>query len=224
MNVMILANSYKWYLSFCVWLISLGIISSRDPSILLHIVEFLPILRLNNMVLEKILESPLDCKEIQPVHPEGNQSRMFTGRTDVEAEAPIFWPPDVKSWLIGKDSDSGKDWGQEEKGTTEDEMVGWHHWLNGHGFGWWIGRPGMLWFMGLQRVGHDWVTELNWTEYSIMYTSFFSIHSSIDGHLVCFYSIAIMNRAAMNLDVLIILWDPDFSSLGYIPRSDIAGS
>ena len=84
------------------------------------------------VVLEKTLESLLDCKEIQPlVNPKGNQSWIFTGRTDVEAETPILWPPDAKSWLIGKDPDAGKDWGQEEKGTTEDEIVGWHHWLNG---------------------------------------------------------------------------------------------
>ena len=89
-----------------------------------------------SVVLEKTLESPLDCKEIQPVHPKGDESLVFIGRTDVEAETPILWPPDVKSWIIGKDPDAGKDWGQEEKGTTEDEMVGWHHQLNGHGFGW----------------------------------------------------------------------------------------
>ena len=88
------------------------------------------------VVLEKTLESPLDCKEIQPVHSEGNQSWVFIGRTDVEAEIPILWPPGVKSWLIWKDSDAGRDWGQEEKGTTQDEMVGWHHWLNGYEFGW----------------------------------------------------------------------------------------
>ena len=87
------------------------------------------------VVLEKILESPLDCKEIQLVHPKGDQSWVFIGRTDVEAETPILWPPDAESWLIWKDPDAGKDWGQEEKGTTEDEMVGWHHWLNGHEFG-----------------------------------------------------------------------------------------
>ena len=92
-------------------------------------------LMLLNCDLEKTLESPLDCKEIQPVHPKGNQSWMFIGETDVEAETPIFWPPDSKSWLIWKDPDAGKDWGQEEKGTTEDEMVGWCHWLNGHEFG-----------------------------------------------------------------------------------------
>ena len=87
------------------------------------------------VVLEKTLESPLDCKEIQPVHSKGNKSWIFIGRTDVEAETPILWPPDVKSWLIWKDPDAGKDWRQEEKGTTEDEMVGWHHRFNGHEFG-----------------------------------------------------------------------------------------
>ena len=84
------------------------------------------------VVLAKTLESPLDCKEIKPVHPKGNQPWIFTGRTDAEAKAPIPWPPDVKRWLIGKDPDAGKDWRREEKGTTEDEMVGWHHQHNGH--------------------------------------------------------------------------------------------
>ena len=91
------------------------------------------------VVLEKTLESPLDCKEIQPVHPKGNQSWMFIGRTDVEAEIPILWPPDVKNWLIWKDPDAGKDWRREEKGTIEDDMVGWHHQLNGHEFEWTLG-------------------------------------------------------------------------------------
>ena len=86
------------------------------------------------VVLDKTLESPLDCREIKPVHPKGNQSCIFLGRTNAEAETPILWPPDVKNWLIGKDPDTGKDWRQEEKGTREDEMVGWHHWLNGHEF------------------------------------------------------------------------------------------
>ena len=86
------------------------------------------------MVLEKTLESPLDRKEIQPVDPKGNQSWIFIGKTDAEAEAPILWPPDVKSQLIGKDPDTGKDWVQEEKWATEDEMVGWHHQLDGHEF------------------------------------------------------------------------------------------
>ena len=88
------------------------------------------------VVLEKTLESPLDCKEIQPVHPKGNQSWIFIGRTDAEAETPILWPSDVKNSLIWKDPDAGKDWGQEEKGTTKDEMAGCHHRLDGHGFGW----------------------------------------------------------------------------------------
>ena len=87
-------------------------------------------------VLEKTLESPLDCKEIQPVHPKGDQSWVFIGRTDVEAETPILWPLHAKSWLIGKDADAGRGWGLEEKGTTEDEMAGWHHWLYRYGFGW----------------------------------------------------------------------------------------
>ena len=86
------------------------------------------------MVLEKTLESPLDCKDIQPVHPKGDQSWVFIGRTDAEAETLTLWPPHAKSWLIGKDPDAGMDWGQEEKGTTEDEMVGWHYQLDGHGF------------------------------------------------------------------------------------------
>ena len=119
------------------------------------------------VVLEKTLESPLDCKEIQPVHPK-DQSWVFIRRTDVEAETPILWPPDAKSWLIWKDPDAGKDWGREEKGTTEDEMVGWHHQLNGHGFEWTLGvgdGQGGLVCCGLQ--GHkesDMTERLNWTE------------------------------------------------------------
>ena len=86
-------------------------------------------------MLEKTLESPVDSKEIQPVHPKGNQSWIFIGKTDAEAEAPKFWPPDVKNWLIGKDPDAGRDCGQKEKGMTEDEMAGWPHGLDGHEFG-----------------------------------------------------------------------------------------
>ena len=89
----------------------------------------------STVVLEKTLESLLDCKGIQPVHPKGDQSWIFIGRTEVEAETPILWSPDAKNWLIGKDPDIGKDWGQEKKGTTEDETVGWHHRLNRHEFG-----------------------------------------------------------------------------------------
>ena len=131
------------------------------------------------VVLEKILESPLDCKEILPVHPKGNQSWIFIERTNAEAEAPILWSTDGKSWLIGKDSDARRDWRQEEKGMTEDEMAGWHHWLNGRESEW-TPRPGVLQFMGSQRVGHDCATELNWTEYSIVYIYHnFFIHSSL---------------------------------------------
>ena len=90
------------------------------------------------VVLEKTLESPLDCKEIQPVHPKGDRSWVFIGRTDVEAETPILWLPDVKSWLTWKDPDAGRNWRQ-NKGMTEDEMAGWHHRLDGHGFGWTLG-------------------------------------------------------------------------------------
>ena len=119
------------------------------------------------VVLEKTLESPLDCKEIQPVHSKGDQSWVFIGRTDAEAETPILWPPHAKSWLTGKDSDTGRDWEQEEKGTT-----GWDGWMTSLTWGtwvwvnsgswWWTGRPCVLQFLGFQRVRHDWVTELNW--------------------------------------------------------------
>ena len=118
----------------------------------------------STVVLEKTLESPLDWKETQPVHPKGNQSWVFIGGTDVEAEAPILWPPDAKSWLILEDPDAGKDGGQEEKGMTEDEMVGWYHRLNGHGFGWTPGVGDGQGGLGLQRVRHNRMTELNWTE------------------------------------------------------------
>ena len=120
------------------------------------------------VVFTKTLESPLDCKEIQPVHPKGDQSWVFIGRTDIEAETPILWPPDVKSWLIWKDPDAGKDWGQEEKGTTEDEMVGWHHRLDGHGFGWTLGagdgQGGLAWCDSWGRKESDMTERRNWTE------------------------------------------------------------
>ena len=118
------------------------------------------------MVLEKTLESPLDCKEIHPVNPTGNQSWTFIGRTDDEAETAIRWPPHVKSWLIGKDSDSGKDCRQEEKGTTEDEMVGWCHWLNGPD----LGKLRELvtdreaWHAAVYGVTKSWTWLRDWTE------------------------------------------------------------
>ena len=116
--------------------------------------------------LEKTLESPLDCKEIQPVHPKEKQSWIFIGRTVAEAETPIFWLPDVKNWLTGKNSDAGKDWRWEKKGMTENEMVGWHHrqrwtwvWVGSRSW-WWTGKSDVLQSMGSQRVRHDWVIEL----------------------------------------------------------------
>ena len=120
------------------------------------------------VVLEKILESPLDCKKIQPVHPKGDQSWVFIGRTDVEAETPTLWPPHVKSWLMGKDPNAGKNWGQEEKEMTEDEMAGWHHRLDGHGFGWTPGvgdgQGGLACCNSWGRKESDRTEQLNWTE------------------------------------------------------------
>ena len=123
------------------------------------------------VVLEKTLESPLDCKKIQPVHPKGDQSWVFIGRTDVEAEIAILWPPDAKSWLIWKDPDVEKDLGQLEKRTTEDERAGWHHQLNGHGFGW---TPKLMmdreaWHAAVHGITKSWTQlsdwmELNWIE------------------------------------------------------------
>ena len=112
------------------------------------------------------LHKVMDCKDIQPVHPKGDQSCVFTGRTDVEAETPILWPPDAKSLLFGKYPDAGKDWRQEEKGMKEDEMAGWHHGLDGCESEWTLGygdgQGGLAcWFMGSQRVKHGWATELN---------------------------------------------------------------
>ena len=125
------------------------------------------------VVLEKTLESPLDCKEVQPVHPKGNQSWIFIGRTDAEVETPILWPPDAKIWLIWKEPDAGKDWRQEEKGTTEDEMVGWHHQLNEHGFGWTPGvgdGQGGLACCGSWGCKESDMTErLNWTELNVSF-------------------------------------------------------
>ena len=119
------------------------------------------------MVLEKTLESPLDCKEIKSVHPKGNQPWIFIGRTDAEAEAIILWPPYGKSRLTGKDLDAGKDWGQEDKGTTEDGIVGWHHRLNSHGFGWTLGvgdGQGSVACCGSWgRKESDTTERLNWT-------------------------------------------------------------
>ena len=119
-------------------------------------------------MLEKTLESPLDCKEIQPVHSEGDQPWVFFRRNDAKAETPVLWPPHAKSWLIGKDSDAGRDWGQEEKRITEDEMAGWHHWLNGHEFEWTPGvgdgQGGLAWCDSWGRKESDTTEQPNWTE------------------------------------------------------------
>ena len=125
------------------------------------------------VVLEKTLESLLDCKEIQPVHPKGNKSWIFIGRNDAEAETPIIWPPDAKNWLIGKDPDVGKDQRQEEKGMTEDEMVEWHHWLDGHEF---VQAPGIGDGQGSLACCTSWdckeldmTEQLNWTSQNAFY-------------------------------------------------------
>ena len=120
------------------------------------------------VVFEKTLESPLDCKEIQPVHSEGDQPWDFFGGNDAEAETPVLWPPHAKSWLIGKDSDAGRDWGQEEKGTTEDEMAGWHHWLDGRESQWTLGagdgQGGLVFCDSWGQKESDTTEGLNWTE------------------------------------------------------------
>ena len=155
------------------------------------------------VVLEKTLQSPLDSQEIQPVHPKGDQSWIFIGRTDAEAEAPVLWPPDGKNWLTGKDPDSGKDWRQEEKGTTEDEMIGWHHrwtWAWASSGSWWqTWKPGVLQSMGSQRIRHYLATEpqqqkssaqalpggemiLTWRAFPVFYFIWLSVTSCLSWH------------------------------------------
>ena len=129
------------------------------------------------VVLEKTLESPLDCKQIQPVNPKRNQPWIFIGRTDAEAETPILWSPDVKNWLIWKDLDAGKDWRWEEKGMTEDEMVGWHHWLNGHEFEWTLQMvmDRDAWHVAVHGVTKSQTWLSDWPDLSQSYV-FFSSH------------------------------------------------
>ena len=139
------------------------------------------------VVLEKTLESPFDCRKIQPVHSEGHQPWVFFGRNDAKAETPVLWPPHAKSWLIGKDSDAGRDWGQEEKGTTEDEMAGWHHWLNGRESEWTLGvgdgQGGLVCCNSWGRKESDTTEQLNWTEllYRILLFSVKPQHESAIG-------------------------------------------
>ena len=154
------------------------------------------------VVLEKTLESPLDCKKIKPVHPKGNQSWIFIGRTDAEAEAPILWPPDAKNWLIGKDHDAGKDWRQKEKEMTEDKNVGWHHWLNGHEFeqalGVGDGQRSLACYSSWDCKELDMTEQLNWTEYvPAMYTNNNSIF-----HLSTFFSIAFIYFLHIHVSIL----------------------
>ena len=131
----------------------------------------------STVVLEKTHESPLDCKEIQPVHPRGDQSWVFIGRTDAEAETSVLWPHHAKSWLIGKDPDAGRIGGRRRRGQQRmrwlDASLTWWTWVwVNSGSWWWTGRPGVLWFMGSQRVGHNWLIELNWTEALNCYAGF----------------------------------------------------
>ena len=164
------------------------------------------------VVLEMTLESPLDNEEIQPVHPTGNQSWVVIGRIDAEAETPIIWPPNVKNWLTWKDPDAGKDWRQKEKGTTEDETVGWYHRINGvwvnFGSWWWMGRPDVLQSMGLQRVGHDWTTELNWTELKVTNTN----------TLIYFFFFYLKNLNCYNL--LLTFIEKEYKNISFSSRKD----
>ena len=159
------------------------------------------------VVLEKTLESPLDCKEIQSVHPKGDRSWVFIGRTDVEAETPILWPPDAKSWLIWKDPDAGKDWEQEEKWTTEDEMVGWHH--NGHGFGWTPGvgdgQGGLACCGSWCRKESDMTEHLNWTDSCDLSLQQWTNHSYPTVFFPVLYFLASMPASGQGLVVFRLL-------------------
>ena len=145
-----------------------------------------------NCCVVQVSESPLDCKEIQPVHPKGNQSWIFIGKTDAEAETPILWPPDAKNWVLGKDADAGNDWRQEDKGTTEDEMVGWHHCLSEHEFlassgnCWWTGKSDMLQSKGSQRVRHNWETWIDLLTATLSYL--FNLFSTTLGLCCCIWA------------------------------------
>ena len=156
------------------------------------------------VVLEKTLESPLECKDIQPVHSKGDQPWDFFGRNDARAETPVLWPPHAKSWLIGKDSDAGRDWGQEKKRTTEDEMAGWHHWLNGCESGW---TPGV----GDGQVGlaccdswgckeSDMTEWLNWTELMTVWSQIRSLQFSMSWESSFL--------AAWTIKRLLVIWIP----------------
>ena len=155
------------------------------------------------VVLEKTLESPLDCKEIQPIHSEGDQLWDFFGRNDAKAETLVLWPPHAKSWLIGKDSDFGRDWGQEKKGTTEDEMAGWHHWLNGRESEWTPGvddgQGGLACCDSWGRKESDMTERVNWTDrqkssFSRTNVVFISIWKPWGLRQLCFLSKGLFNE------------------------------
>ena len=140
------------------------------------------------LVLKKTLESPLDCKEFQPVHSKGDQSWVFFGRTDAKAETPIFWPTHSKCWLVGKDPDAGRDWGQEEKGMTEDEIAGWHHWLDGYESEWTLGvGEGQGGLVCCDSWGHkesDTIEQLNWTDTVLVFffLAYFILYNRLQFH------------------------------------------
>ena len=173
-------------------------------------------LMLLNCGVEKTLESPLDCKEIQPVHPKGDQSSVFIGRTDPEAENPVLWPPHANSWLIRKDPDAGRDWGRRRRGWQRMRwfygITDWWTWVWVNSGSWWrTGRSGVLWFMGLQRVGHDWATELK----THQIIKILSISLYVDFTFLChfvfisqlfyaFHSVPLLNfrEICLSLDIL----------------------
>ena len=166
-----------------------------------------------NYVSEETLECPLDCKEIQPVHPKRDQSWVFIGRTDAEAETPILWPPDAKSWLIGKDPDAGKDWGQEKKGMTEDEMVGWYHRFDIHGFGWTPGvndgQGGLACCSSWGRKESDTTEWLNWTELERV---------QLFVWLCCFLAVWLQARYLKSLCFQVAEPDKQVNSLQIVPN------
>ena len=147
-----------------------------------------------SVVLEKTLESPLDCKEIQPVHSKGNQPWDFFGRNDAKAEIPVLWPPLAKSWLIGKDSDAWRDWGQEEKGTTEDEIAGWHHGLNGHEFEW---TPGVGDGQGGLACCDSWGHKESDTDEQLIWSD------------LIWLTLKMLNHHDVHLELKLILWIND---------------
>ena len=177
----------------------------------------------SNLMLEKTLKSPLDFKEIKPVHPKGNQAWIFIGRPDAKAETPILWPPDVKNWLIGKDPDAGKDWRQEEKGTAEDEMVGWHHQLDGHEF---EQAPGASDEQGspvcCSPWGHkesDRTEWLNWTEVwgladpkgeASIHLGFLFLYVLSPSHWACLVQIGLAKKAGCLFHLTFFLQSTDF--------------